>query len=157
MVRMTEEKVIGYVDNLTAFGIIAPIRKSLVITDKRVLILDASSMSSTAVSAGFAYVFGVFGRGMANHISKDEIQETTKKLSQTNLDELLKSNSDNVAVDNTNVEGVEISRKQIIIKTNGKTFKYGLSNPEVKNKNSDVYDSYVQVLQTALGSKVVSR
>ncbi len=157
MVNMTDEKVVGYVDNLTAFGIIAPIRKSLVITDKRVLILDASSMSSTAASVGFAYVFGVFGRGMANRISKDEIQETTKKLSQANLDELLKSNSDNVAVDNTNVESVEINRKQIMIKTNGKTFKYGLSNPDVKNKNSDVYDSYVQVLQTALGSKVVSR
>ena len=70
---------------------------------------------------------------------------------------LLKSNSDNVAVDNTNVESVEINRKQIMIKTNGKTFKYGLSNPDVKNKNSDVYDSYVQVLQTALGSKVVSK
>jgi hypothetical protein len=154
---MADERVIGYVDNLTAFGIIAPIRKSLVITDKRVLILDASSMSSTAASAGFAYVFGVFGRGVANRISKDEIQETTKKLAQANLDELLKSNVDNVALDGVNIESVEITRKNIVIKTNQKTFKYGLSNPDVRNKKSDVYESYVQVLQTALGSKVVAK
>ncbi len=31
---MDGERVIGYVDNLTAFGIIAPVRKSLIITDK---------------------------------------------------------------------------------------------------------------------------
>jgi hypothetical protein len=74
---MDGERVIGYVDNLTAFGIIAPVRKSLIITDKRVLILNASSMSSTAASAGFAYIFGVFGRGAANKISKNEIKETT--------------------------------------------------------------------------------
>jgi hypothetical protein len=154
---MENEKVIGYLDNLTAFGIIAPIRKSLIVTDKRVLILDASSMSSTATSAGFAYVFGVFGRGMANRISKDEIQETTKKLSQANLDELLKSNADNVAVDPANIQSVEINRKQIVIKTNEKTFKYGLSNPDVKNKQSDVYDSYVQALQAVLGNKVIAK
>ncbi len=152
-----DENVLGYIDNLTAFGIIAPIRKSLIITNKRILILDASSMSSTATSAGFSYVFGVFGRGMANRISKDEIQETTKKLAQANLDELLNSNTDNVALDVTNIEGVEINRKQILIKTTQKTFKYGLSNPDVRNKKSDVYEAYIQVLQAALGGKVVSK
>ena len=154
---MGGERVIGYVDNLTAFGIIAPARKSLIITDKRVLILNASSMSSTAASAGFAYVFGVFGRGAANKISKNEIRETTEKLAQANLDDMLKSNADNVALNIADIESVEISRKNIAIKTNQKTFKYGLSNPDVKSKNSDVFDSYVQVLQAALGSKVVAK
>ena len=154
---MDNERVIGYVDNLTAFGIIAPARKSLIITDKRVLILNASTISSTAASAGFAYAFGVFGRAVANKISKDEIRETTEKLAQANLDDLLKSNADNVALNIADIESVEISKKNIAIKTSQKTFKYWLSNPDVKNKNSDVFDSYVQVLQAALGSKVVAK
>jgi hypothetical protein len=154
---MENENVVGYVDNLTAFGIIAPKRKSLIVTDKRLLILDAGSTSSTAVSAGFAYVFGVFGRGMANKISKDQIQETTKKLSQANLDDLLKADMDNVALNSADIASVELDRKQILIKTNGKTYKYGLSNPDIRNKNSDVYESYVQTLRTVLGNKVVAK
>ncbi len=153
---MENENVVGYIDNLVQFGIIVPKRRSLVITDQRVMILDVSSMSSTATSAGFAYVFGVFGRGTANKISKDEIEEITKKLSQSNLDEILKSNPDNVGLDNTNIEQVEINRGQIIIKAGGKAFKYGLANPDAKNKKSDVYEHYVKVLQAALGNKVIS-
>ena len=48
---MENENLIGYIDNLTSFGIIAPKRRSLIVTDKRLLIVDSSSMSSTAVSA----------------------------------------------------------------------------------------------------------
>jgi hypothetical protein len=154
---MQDENVVGYVDNLTSFGLVAPKRKALIVTDKRVLIVDASNMSSTDTSVGFAFVFGVFGRGMANRITKDQIQETTKKLSETNLDELLKSNADNVALDSASISSVEIDRKQIQIKTIAKTYKYGLSNPDVRNKKSDIYDSYVQTLQTVLGSKVMAR
>ncbi len=154
---MKDEKVIGYVDNLTAFGIISPKTKGLIITDKRILILDASTVSSAAVSAGFSYVFGIFGRGVANRITKDQIQETTQKLAQSDLDGLLKSNPSNIAISNANVERVELDRKQILIKTEQKTFKYRLSNPDVRNKNSDVYQSYMQALQTALGSKVVGK
>lgn len=157
VVTVQNENVIGFVDNLTAFGIIAPKKKSLVVTDKRMLIIDASSMSSTAVAAGFAYAFGIFGRGTANKISKDQIRETTEKLSQANLDELLKSNADNVALDNADIRSVEINRKQILIKTGEKTFKYGLSNPDIKDKNSGVFDGYVQTLQTVLGNKVIAR
>ena len=72
-------------------------------------------MSSTAASAGFAYVFGVFGRGAANKISKDEIRETTEKLAQANLDDLLKSNADNIALNIADIGSVEISRKNISI------------------------------------------
>ena len=154
---MLDEKVLGYVDNLTAFGIIAPVRKSLVITNKRVLILDASTTSTTAASAGFAYVFGIFGRGMANRASKDEVRETTEKLAQADLEDLLKSNPGNAALDLTDIVRVEISRKNILIKTAQKTFKYGLSNPDIWNRNSTVYDTYVQVLQAALGTKVVPK
>jgi hypothetical protein len=154
---MGTENVLGYIDNLVAFGIIAPKRRSLILTDQRLLILDVSSMSSTAASAGFAYLFGAFGRGMANRITKDEINEVTKKLSQSNLDELLKSNSDNVGVDNTSVERIELNRKQIVIRAGGKTFKYGLANPEAHNKKSDVYEHYVEVLRAALGDKILAK
>lgn len=154
---MGNENVVGYIDNLVSFGIIAPKRRSLVVTSQRMLILDVSSMSSTATSAGFAYVFGAFGRGMANRISKDEIEEVTKKLSQTNLDELLRSNSENVGLDNTNIEQVEINRKQIMIRANGQTYKYGLANPDANNKKSDVYEHYVGVLQKTLGNKVIAK
>ena len=34
----------------------------------------------------------------ANKISKNEIRETTEKLAQANLDDMLKSNADNVAL-----------------------------------------------------------
>jgi len=155
---MENENLIGYIDNLTSFGIIAPKRRSLIVTDKRLLIVDSSSMSSTAVSAGFAYVFGIFGRGVANRITKEEIQENTKKLAQANLDDLLKANPDNIAIDNANVKSVEINRKQILIKTNdNKTYKYGLSNPDIKNKNSDVYESYVQVLQAVFKDRLIAQ
>ncbi len=154
---MKDETVVGYIDNITAFGIIAPIRRSLVVTNKRILILDVSSTSSTSTSAGYAFVFGIFGRGAANQITKDQIQETTKKLSQSNLEELLKSNTDNVAIDNANIKNIMIDRKNISINTNEKTYKYALSNPDVRNKTSDVYDSYVRTLQKVLGDNVVTK
>ena len=120
--------------------------------------MDSSSTSSTAVSAGFSYVFGIFGRGVANRITKEEIQENTKKLAQADLDDLLKTNADNIAIDNANVKSVEINRKQILIKTNdNKTYKYGLSNPDIKNKNSDAYESYVQALQAAFKDRVIAQ
>jgi len=153
---MEGENVIGYVDNLTSFGIIAPSRKSLIVTDKRLLLLDPSSVSSNAVSAGFAYAFGMFGRGAANRITKDDIQKTTEKLAQANLDDLIKSNSKNVAIDNANVEKIEISRKNIVIMASGKRLSYGLSNPDARDKKSDVYSSYVEVLEKAFGSKVAA-
>ncbi len=152
---MEGENVIGYVDNLTSFGIIAPSKKSLIVTDKRLLLLDASSSSSTAVSVGFAYVFGMFGRGAANRITKDDIQKTTEKLAQANLDDLIKSDSKNVAIDNVNVESIEISRKNIVIKASGKKLSYGLSNPDAKDKKSEVYGTYVEVLEKVFGNKVV--
>jgi hypothetical protein len=152
------ENVIGYMDNLVSFGIIAPKRRSLILTNQRMLLVDVSNMSTTAASAGFAYVFGVFGRSAANKISKEDIEETTKKLSQANLDDLLKSNPENMAIDNSNVAQVEIDRKQIVIKANdGKTFKYGLANPDVKNKKSDIYETYVTTLQNIFGSKVIAK
>ena len=157
MINMANENVVGYVDNLTQFGIIAPKRRSLIITNQRVLILDVSSTSSTAAAAGFAYVFGIFGRGMANSISKEDIENTTEKLSKENLDELLKSNPENIELKNDSVTSVEINRKQVLIKADGKTFKYGIANPDAKNKDGVVYESYIKALQTALGSKVIAK
>jgi hypothetical protein len=154
---MENETVIGYIDNLVSFGIITPKRRSLILTDKRMLIVDVESISTTATSAGFAYVFGVFGRSMANKISKDDIVETTKKLSQANLDEILKSNPDNVGLDNANIEQVEISRKQILIKTGQRLIKYSLANPDVKNSKSNIYEEYVVTLQKALGNKILAK
>ncbi len=154
-VIMQNENVIGYIDNLTAFGIIAPIRRSLVITDQRILILDSGSISSTATSVGFAYIFGIFGRSISNRISREEIEEVTKKLSQANFDELIKSNPDNIGLENMSIKSVEISRKWIHIITAEKTFKYKLSNPNARNKKSDVYEHYVKTLQFILGSKVI--
>lgn len=58
---MDGENVIGYIDSLTSFGIIAPVKRSLIVTNKRLLIFNTKSVSTTATSAGFAYVFGVFG------------------------------------------------------------------------------------------------
>lgn len=154
---MGQENVLGYIDNLTAFGIIVPKRRSLVITDRRVLILDVGSTSSTATSAGFSYIFGAFGRGMANRISKDEIEGITEKLSKANLDEMLSSNPDNVGLENGSIEKIEINRKQIFIKAGEKSFKYGLANPDANNKKSDVYEHYVTVLRSALGDKVAAK
>ncbi|MCL5008557.1 MAG: hypothetical protein M1156_01550 [Candidatus Marsarchaeota archaeon] len=151
------ESVLGYIDNLTSFGIITPKRKSLVITDQRILVLDVSSVSTTAVSSGLTLAFGIFGRGVANSISKQDIEETTKKLSEEDLDGLLKSNAKNTELKNNDISAVEISRKQILIKAKGETLKYGFANPDTKNKESVVYDSYVGALQAALGGKVTAK
>jgi len=151
------EKVIGYIDGLTSFGIIVPQKRSLIVTNKRLLILGTKSTSVTATDAGFAYVFGVFGRGMANRLTKDELEKAAKQYSIANLDELLKSDSDNVGLDNSNIANVEIDRKNIKITTNEKKFSYSLGNPDAKNKNSDVYDTYVQTLRQALGDKVIAK
>ncbi len=154
---MKGENVIGYIDNLTSFGIIAPKRKSIVFTDKRTFILDASSMSSTAVSVGFSYVFGAFGRKAANKISKEDIEETTKKLAESDLDSLIAQKPDNVVLGNASVESVIIDRKQIVLKSGGKSFKYKLANPEVKKKKLDTYQRYVGILTTAFGNKVKAK
>jgi hypothetical protein len=86
---MENERVIGYIDNLTSFGIITPGRRSIIITDKRLLILKVSDTSSNATYAGFTYVFGIFGRGIANKITKENIENETKKLAQMNPDDAL--------------------------------------------------------------------
>ncbi len=151
---MENENVIGYIDNVTSFGIITPKRRSIIITDKRILILNISSTSSVATDAAFAYVFGIFGRRMANKITKEDIENATKKFSQMNLDDALKSDPDNLALNNEDIINIEINRYNIQIKTNEKTYRYGLSNPDIKNKDSDVYSSYVQALKTAFGDKV---
>jgi len=45
-----------------------------------------------------------------------------------------------------------------LIKTNdNKTYKYGFANPDIKNKNSDVYESHVQVLQAALKERLIAQ
>ena len=151
------ENVIGYIDNVTSFGIIAPKRRSIIITNKRILILNASSTSSVATDAGFAYVFGIFGRGIANKITKEDIENATKKLSEMNLDDALKSDPDNLALNNGDITNIEIDRHGIQIKTSNKTYKYGLSNPDTKNKDSGVYNSYVQALRTVFGDKVKAK
>jgi hypothetical protein len=154
---MENEKVIGYIDNLVSFGIIAPKRKSLIVTDKRLLIVDASSATSTVASVGIGYALGVFGRGITNRITKENVKETTEQLSQTNLDQLLKSNAKNVALDIASINNIKINRKRIIIKTNEKTFKYKLANPDVKHKKNDTYNTYVDFLKSALSNKVTAK
>ncbi len=154
---MENENVLGYIDNVTSFGIIAPKRRSIIITDKRLLILNVSSTSSAAADAGFAYAFGIFGRGMANRATKEEIENVTQKLSQMNLDDVLKSDPDNLALNNGDILEIEIDRHNIQIKTNQKTYKYNLANPDIKNKDSDVYNNYVQTLKAAFGDKVKAR
>lgn len=154
---MDGENVIGYIDSLTSFGIIAPVKRSLIVTNKRLLIFNTKSVSTTATSAGFAYVFGVFGRGMANRITKDELEKTAKQYASGNLDDMLKSDSDNIGLDIASVVRVEIDRKNIAIITGDKKLNYALGNPDAKNKKSDIYDAYVQVLRQALGDKVVSK
>ncbi|ASI13624.1 putative DNA-binding protein [Candidatus Mancarchaeum acidiphilum] len=153
---MENENVVGYIDNLVSFGIIAPKRKSVIITNQRLLILDANSTSSAAASVGFSYLFGAFGRGAANRIAKDDVLDKTKALSQEDLDTALKSNSENVAIDNSNIDSIRISRKNIEIKAQGKTFKYGLANPDAKKKGKGVYEGYIQTLQNIFGSKVIA-
>lgn len=151
---MEGENVIGYIDNMTSFGIIAARRRSIIVTNKRTFILDANSASSIAVSAGFAYVFGAFGRKMANKVSKKEVEETTRKLAESNLDSLVGENADNIVLNNSDVESVAINRKQVAIRTGGKTFKYKLANPEVRKKKLDTYERYVQILTTAFGNRL---
>jgi len=97
------ENLIGYIDNLTSFWIIAPKRRSFIITDKRLLIVDSSHVFYCCFCR-FRICFRHFRKGLANRITKEEIQENTKKLAQANLDDLLKSNPDNIAIGNANVK-----------------------------------------------------
>ncbi len=154
---MVGENVLGFVDALTSFGIIAPRKRSLVVTDKRLLILSASTISTTAASAGFAYIFGVFGRGMANRINKEELEKAAQTVSSGNLDEMLKSDPENMSIDIASIEKVEVSRKNLTILAGGKKFGYSLGNPDARNKKSDVYDIYVQALRKALGDRVIAK
>ena len=61
-------------------------------------------MSSTAASAGFAYVLGIFGRDWQTVLPRGRYRRIQKKLAQANLDDLLKSNPDNIAIGNANVK-----------------------------------------------------
>ncbi len=154
---MENEQVIGYIDNLTSFGVIAPERRSIIITDKRMLILKVSDTSSNATYVGFTYVFGIFGRGVANKITKENIKNETKKLAQMDPDDALKSNPDNFALNNGDILAIKIDRNNIQIETNSKKYKYKLSNPDVKNKDDDTYNNYIQVLRTVFGDKVKAK
>lgn len=154
---MENEKVIGYVDNLVSFGIIAPRRKSLIVTDKRLLLVDSNSALPIVVSIGVAYYFGVFGRGITNRLSKDSIKENTEKLSQMNMDELLKSDPKNMDFNYSEIKRIKITRRKIIIETTRKKLKYKLSNTDVRKRKSGVYEAYVQTLQPVLGDKLKAR
>ncbi|MCL4376660.1 hypothetical protein M1558_04200 [Candidatus Parvarchaeota archaeon] len=154
---MENEKTIGYIDNLVSFGFIAPKRKSLIITDKRLLIVDASSATSIVASVGIGYALGVFGRGITNRVTKENVKETTEKLSQTDLDQLLNSDPNNLALDIASISNIEINRKKIIIKTDQKTFKYKLGNPDVRHRKMDTYSNYVDFLKAALSNKVTAK
>lgn len=154
---MDGETVMGYVDNLTSFGIIAPQKRSLIVTNKRLLILGTETTASFLTSTGFAYAFGIFGRGMANRLTKDELDKTAKQFANSNLDELLKSSPGNFSLNLQSVIGVEINRLKIKIITNEKSFGYSLGNPDTRNKKLQIYDTYVQVLRQALGDKIAAK
>ncbi|MGC9204852.1 MAG: hypothetical protein ACP5FN_01055 [Candidatus Micrarchaeia archaeon] len=154
---MENERVIGYIDNLTSFGIITPARRSIIITDKRLLILKVSDTSSNATYAGFTYVFGIFGRGIANKITKENIENETKKLAQMNPDDALKSNPDNFSLNNEDILAIKIDRNNIQIETNSKKYKYRFSNPDIKDKRNNTYNNYVQALRTVFNDKVKAK
>ncbi|MGC8694731.1 MAG: hypothetical protein ACP5RI_03905 [Candidatus Micrarchaeia archaeon] len=154
---MENERVIGYIDNLTSFGIITPARRSIIITDKRLLILKVSDTSSNATYAGFTYVFGIFGRGIANKITKENIENETKKLAEMNPDDALKSNPDNFLLNNEDILAIKIDRNNIQIETNSKKYKYRFSNPDIKDKRNNTYNNYVQALRTVFNDKVKAK
>ena len=154
---MENEKTIGYIDNLVSFGFIAPKRKSLIITDKRLLIVDANSAVSIVSSVGISYALGIFGRGITNRVTKENVKETTEKLSQTNLDQLLNSDPNNVDLDIASIDSIEINRKKIIIKTDQKIFKYKLGNSDVRHRKIATYNNYVDFLKAALSNKVTAK
>ncbi len=154
---MDGESVLGYIDSMTSFGIIAPQKRSLIVTNKRLLVVSTKSTSATASSAGFAYAFGIFGRAASNRINKEELEQAAAALSKENLDTLMQSDPDNVAIDNASVERVDIDRKSVTILANGRKTHYNLVNPDARRKDGGVYETYVEALQKALGDRVSSR
>ena len=85
------------------------------------------------------------------------MKETTEKLSQTDLDQLLNSDPNNLALDIASISNIKINRKKIIIKTDQKTFKYKLGNPDVKHRKIGTYSNYVDFLKAALSDKVTAK
>ena len=94
---------------------------------------------------------------MANRINKEELEKAAQTVSSGNLDEMLKSDPENMSIDIASIEKVEVSRKNLTILAGGKKFGYSLGNPDARNKKSDVYDIYVQALRKALGDRVIAK
>lgn len=154
---MEDEFTIGYVDNLASFGIIEPSRASLILTNKRLIIVYIDSTNSFFASIMIENQFGVLAEGMVNKISADEIKKATKLILERNLDDVINADPRTIVLDVNDVQQVKIDRRRITIITNKKKFHFKLANPDVKNKQSDTYDTYVDFLKTTLPNKIMAK
>ncbi len=154
---MEDEKVLGYIDNLVSFGIVAPHRKSLIITNKSLILVDANTISAVATSVGISYVFGVFGRGLANKAVTGDVKENTKDISSLDVNSIMNSDKNGIKLDFNQIKSIDLNRKGIVIKSTDKTLKYKLGNPEAKNKKLETYTNYVNLLKSVLSDKLTAK